>query len=369
MKRWRGLLGYSGVFVIAVILLCCGCGKRNLKNDGDNGKKTKVGFVYVGPVGDAGWNLSHDRGRKHIEQNIYDVQTSYVENVSENIDAERVITNLAMQGNKIIFTTSYGFMDATLNVAKKFPDCFFMHCSGYKTEKNMGTYFGRMYQARYLTGIVAGKMTKTNIIGYVAAHPIPEVVRGINGFTLGVRRVNPKAHVKVVWTHTWYDPPTEREAADSLLDFKADVIAQHQDTYAPQQAAQERGAYSIGYNSDMSAFAPKAHLTAAVWNWGPYYVRVVKSIQDGTWKNEQYWGGLEEGIIDISPFGPMVPEEVKRLVSDERMKIEKHENAIFEGSIKDNKGKERVKKGVKMTDEELLKMDWFVEGVDGNIQP
>ena len=219
------------VFVHTPAVECCRLQQKDSASSDDAGK-LKVAFVYIGPVGDAGWTLSHDKGRKYMEEQLPYVKTSFVENVAETSDAERVITNLAMQGNSLIFTTSYGYMDATLNVAKKYPKTTFMHCSGYKTADNVGTYFGRMYQARYLTGIVAGKMTKTNIIGYVAAHPIPEVVRGINAFALGARKVNPRVKIKIVWTHTWYDPPSEREAASSLLDSKADVIAQHQDTYA-----------------------------------------------------------------------------------------------------------------------------------------
>lgn len=348
-------------------LLLFSCGK--LKGDSGSAGKTKVAFVYIGPVGDAGWTCAHDKGRKYLEEHLPDVKTTALENIPEiTSDAERAITNLAMEGNKIIFTTSYGYMDATINVAKKFPDVVFMHCSGYKTAPNMGTYFGRIEEPRYLSGIVAGKMTKSNIIGYVAAHPIPEVVRGINAFTVGVRKVNPKAHVKVVWTKTWYDPPSEREAAESLLDFKADVIAQHQDTYAPQQAAQERNVYSIGYNTDMSPFAPKAHLTSPIWNWGPFYVDVVKSVQAGTWKPTQFWEGMKYGIVDLAPLGPMVPEKVKSLVAAERKKIEEGTFFVFQGPLKDDKGKIRVKEGEKLSDEDQLKMDWFVEGVLGTIQ-
>ena len=195
-------------------------------------------------------------------------------------------------------------MDPTINVAKKYPNVIFMHCSGFKTAPNVGTYFGRIYQARYLSGIVAGKSTQSNVIGYVAAHPIPEVVRGINAFTLGVRSVNPDAKVKVIWTNTWYDPAKEKQAALSLLDAGADVIAQHQDTPGPQQAAEERGKLSIGYNTDMSKMAPKAVLTSAIWNWGPYYVNIVDSVKKGTWKSEQYWGSMKDNIVTLAPFGP-----------------------------------------------------------------
>lgn len=342
-------------------------GCRGLGNRGDSGT-IKVGFVYIGPVGDAGWTRAHDAGRLYLEKTLPNVKTTPVENVPETAsDAERVLTNLAMEGHKIIFATSYGYMDATISVAKKFPDVIFMHCSGYKIDKNVGTYFGRIEEPRYLSGLVAGKMTRTNIIGYVGAHPIPEVVRGINAFTIGVRKVNPRVQVRVIWTKTWYDPPSEREAAESLLDFKADIIAQHQDTYAPQQAAQERGVFGIGYNTDMSVFAPKAHLTAPIWNWGPYYVEVVKSVRDGTWKPSQFWEGMKYGIVDLSPFGPMVPDEVKKLVEDERKKIAEGRLTVFEGPLKDNKGVERLKPGEKLSDDAQLKMNWFVEGVVGEV--
>ncbi|MGV8121898.1 MAG: BMP family ABC transporter substrate-binding protein [Candidatus Xenobiia bacterium LiM19] len=360
--------------IFCVISLCtlllwsaAGCSKKYNSSSDDAGK-LKVAFVYIGPVGDAGWTLSHDKGRKYMEEQLPYVKTSFVENVAETSDAERVITNLAIQGNSLIFTTSYGYMDATLNVAKKYPKITFMHCSGYKTSDNVGTYFGRMYQARYLTGIVAGKMTKTNIIGYVAAHPIPEVVRGINAFALGARKVNPRVKIKIVWTHTWYDPPSEREAASSLLDSKADVIAQHQDTYAPQQAAQEANVYGIGYNTDMSSFAPKAELTSAVWNWGPYYKKIAEEVHGGTWKSSNYWGSIKEGIVDLAPFGSMVPEDVKTLVKTERENLENGKYDVFDGPIKDNTGKEHVKAGARMTDDEMLKFDWFVEGVEGSVQ-
>ena len=219
-------------------------------------KEIKVGFVYVSPIGDAGWSYAHDQGRLALEA-MDGVTTSYVEAVKEGPDSERVILNMARKGYDIVFATSFGYMDPMLKVAKKFPKVVFEHCSGFKTAENMGNYFGRMYQARYLSGMTAGQMTKSNILGYVAAFPIPEVIRGINAFTLGARAVNPQAQVRVVWTKTWYDPATEKEAAKSLLDVGADVIAQHQDSPGPQEAAQERGVYSVGYNTDMASFAPR----------------------------------------------------------------------------------------------------------------
>ncbi len=330
-------------------------------------KEMNVGFVYVSPVGDAGWSYAHDVGRQAIEA-MDGVKTSYVEAVPEGPDSERVMLNMARKGYDLIFATSFGYMDPMLKVAKQFPDTVFMHCSGFKTAENMGNYFGRIYQARYLSGIVAGGMTKSNTIGYVAAFPIPEVIRGINAFTLGVRSVNPEATVRVVWTKTWYDPATEKEAAKSLLDVGADVIAQHQDSPGPQEAAQEKGVYSIGYNSDMSKFAPKAHLTAPVWNWGPYYVSVVEKVQNGTWKAGSEWPGLAEGIVDLAPFGPMVPQDLQDKTNAAKAEIKDGRLKVFTGPIKDQKGAEKLAAGVSASDEELLGMTWFVEGVIGTTE-
>ena len=296
------------------------------------------------------------------------VTTSFVESVPEGADAERVILNMARKGYDMIFTTSYGYMDPTLKVAGQYPDITFMHCAGYKTAPNMSAYFGRVYQARYLTGMVAGRMTKSNVLGYVAAFPIPEVIRGINAFALGVRSVNPDAQVRVVWTKTWYDPATEKEAAKSLLDVGADVIAQHQDSPGPQEAAQERGVYSVGYNSDMSTFAPKAHLTSAVWNWQIFYDHVVDSVRDGSWQSGQYWWGLEHGIVDIAPFGDMVPQDVRDEVLAKKADIASGKVAVFTGPVKDQSGKIRIAEGEKAGDAALLGMDWFVEGVVGTTE-
>lgn len=330
-------------------------------------KEMKVGFVYVSPIGDAGWSYAHDIGRQAVEE-LDGVTTSYVEAVPEGPDAERVIQNMARKGYDVIFATSFGYMDPMLKVAKQFPKTVFMHCSGFKTAENMGNYFGRMYQARFLSGMVAGAMTKSNIIGYAAAFPIPEVIRGINAFTLGAQSVNEDATVRVVWTKTWYDPATEKEAAKSLLDVGADVIAQHQDSPGPQEAAQEKGVYSIGYNSDMSAFAPKAHLTAPIWNWGPYYKSVIKSVQDGTWKSGSAWPGMESGIVDLAPFGDMVPQEIRQMVKAKKAEIASGATDVFIGPIKDQQGKVRIADGVKADDKSLLGMTWFVEGVVGTTE-
>ena len=331
------------------------------------GNEMKVGFIYVTPIGDAGWSYAHDQGRLAVEA-MPGVKTTYVEAVKEGPDSERVMLNMARKGYGLIFATSYGYMDPMLKVAKQFPKTVFMHCSGFKRAKNMGTYFGRMYQARYLSGIVAGSMTNSNILGYVAAFPIPEVIRGINAFALGAQSVNPKAQVRVVWTKTWYDPATEKEAAKSLLDVGADVITQHQDSPAAQEAAQEKGVYSIGYDSDMSKVAPKAHLTAPVWNWAPLYKKLVREVRQGTWKSESLWPGLEEGIIDLSPFGPMVPEKVRTMVMKKKTAIASGKAKVFVGPIRDQKGNMRFAKGVAASDKELLGMTWFVQGVIGTTE-
>ena len=312
-------------------------------------KPLKAAFVYIYAVGDHGWSYAHDLGRKYMEEQL-GVETAYTESVF-GPDIERVIRGYAQKGYDIIFTTSFEYMDPTIEVAADFPDQVFEHCSGFKTAENAGNYFGRIYQGRYLTGLVAGKMTKANVLGYVAAHPIPEVIRGINSFTKGVREVNPEAVVKVVWTGTWYDPAKEKEAALSLINAGADVIAQHQDSPAAQEAAQDSGVYSVGYNQDMSNFAPDAHLTAPIWRWEVYYEQVVKDVRAGTWKPTSYWGGLKEGIVDIAPFGKMVPQDVQDMVMQRRQ-------AIIDGSFKVWPDK---------TDEELLSMNYFIEGVEGEI--
>ena len=333
-------------------------------------KRWKIAFIYVGPIGDAGWTYAHDQGRIAVEKAFGNqVLTSYIESVPEGEESVRYIENFIKRGYDIIFTTSFGYMDPTYMLAQKYPKVHFFHCSGYKyNNTNMTAYFGRMYQARFLTGLVAGMMTKSNIIGYVAAHPIPEVIRGINAFALGVKMVNPKAVVKVVWTHTWYDPATEKEAALSLLDAGADVITQHQDSPAPVQAAQERGAYAIGYNSDMYQFAPKAHLTAPVWNWGAFYVKAVKEIMEGTYKHGFYWGGMKDGVVDIAPINKeLVPENVIKIVEVFKRAIVNGYFDPFEGPIYDQDGKLRVKEGEKLSDDDLLGMYWFVDNVQGTI--
>lgn len=330
-------------------------------------KELNIGFVYVSPASEAGWSYSHELGRRALQE-AGNVKTSFVESVADGADSERVILNMARKGFDIIFATSFGYMDSTLKVAKQFPNTTFMHASGYKTSDNMSNYFGRIYQARYLTGIVAGAMTKSNVIGYVAAFPIPEVIRGINAFTLGVQAVNPDAEVRVVWTKTWYDPATEKEAGKSLLDIGADVITQHQDSPGAQEAAAQGGVYSIGYHTDMSPFAPNSHLTAAVWNWADYYKDVVKKMRNGSWVAHSDWPGLESGVVGLSPYGDMVPQDVRDAVEVVKNEIIEGKRSIFTGPLKDQSGAIRVAEGITLTDAEMLSMMWFVEGVIGTTE-
>jgi basic membrane protein A len=330
-------------------------------------EKVKVGFIYVGPVGDAGWTWAHDQGRKEMEKLPFVEPSTFIESVPEGAESERVITGLVRKGHNLVFTTSFGYMDATLDVAKRNKDVVFMHCSGYKSAENVGNYFGRMYEPRYLSGIVAGKMTKAKVIGYVAAFPIPEVIRGINAFTLGVRSVNPAAQVRVVWTQTWFDPGVERDAADSLLDVGADVLTMHQDAPATLQAAEARGAYVIGYNSDMRSFAPKSFLTAPVWNWGPLYTKIAQEVHDGTWKSESIWWGMQHDLVKLAPISDKVPAAVKQLVEEKTAAIKAGKLHPFSGPIKDQDGKVQVAAGSAPSDGELLGMSYFVEGVQGTI--
>ena len=326
----------------------------------------RAAFVYISPPGDLGWTYEHDRGRLMLEDELGDlVETAYMEDVDEGPDAARVIRQYAQEGWDVIFTTSFGYMEDTYEVAEEFPDVVFEHCSGYMTRENMSTYFGRIYQPRYLSGLVAGAMTEENLIGYVAAFPIPEVIRGINAFTLGVRSVNPEAEVRVVWTNTWYDPVVEREAAEALLDQGADIIAQHQDTTEPQKAAEERGMLSIGYNSDMRQFVGDSVLTSPQWNWGTYYVDTVQDIIDGTWRTSQFWGDLESGVVMLAEMSPLVPDELRQQVETERERILNTDWDVFCGPIADQDGDEAVADGVCLSDEEMLNMVWFVEGVIG----
>ena len=327
----------------------------------------KVGFVYVGPVGDHGWTYRHDIGRKAIEIALGDkVKTSFVESVKEGPDAERVIQQLAASGHKLIFTTSFGFMNPTVKVAKRNPDTMFEHATGYKRDKNVSTYAARFYEGRYVIGQIAGKMSKSNIVGYVASFPIPEVVRGINAFLLGAHSVNPDITIKVVWVNTWYDPGKEGDAAKALIDQGADIITQHTDSPAPLQVAQNRGVLGFGQASDMIAFAPKAQLTSIVDNWDNYYVARAKAVVDGTWTSQDTWDGLKEGMVEMAPYTNM-PDDVAAAAKKTADAIASGALHPFKGPIMDQSGKVVVKEGEHLGDEELLKMNWYVKGVDDKL--
>ena len=324
----------------------------------------KVGFVYIGSINDGGYTQAHDKGRLAIEEQL-GVKTAYIENVEENVSAvtTAIDTLIEENGCNLIYTNSFGFMDGTLQMAKDYPDVKFAHCSGYQRADNMSTYFGKAYQARYLTGIVAGMKTEKNYIGYVAAKPIPEVIRGINAFTLGVQSVNPDAKVEVYFTNTWYDPTEEKNGALALLNKGVDVIAQHQDTTAPQVAAQEKGAFCIGYNFPTPDAAPEAYLTAACFDWATFYVDDCKRAIDGTWTSRAYWEGLSEHMTYVDTLTSLCAEGTQEKVDAAQAAIIDGTLEPFTGPLYDQDGNLKVEEGVKMTDDEIWNMDWYVQGV------
>ena len=326
--------------------------------------KPKAAFVYVGPVGDGGWTYAHDLGRRELEKAGF--ETTYIESVPET-DSQRVLRNLARRGYDVIFTTSFGFMDPTLEVAEQYPDTIFLHCSGFKTAENMGNYFARMYQAKFLAGMVAGLTTKTNEIGIVGSHPIPEIVRHINAFTLGARSVNPDATVNVIWVNSWFDPAKEGAATNTLIDNGADIVHITTDSAAATQVAEKRGKYAIGNDSDMSLYGPKAHLTAPIFNWGRYYLDVMNRVDSGEWSSTSEWWGMNTGIVDLSKFGPMVHAKVKTLVNNKKQEITTGRFKVFAGPIYDRDGNLVVAAGEVPSDPDLLSMNYFVEGVKGNL--
>lgn len=329
----------------------------------------KVGFVYIGPVGDFGWTYQHDLGRKYmIEQLGADkVDTTYVENVPETSDATRIIRELAANGHKLIFSTSFGYMNPTMRIARQFPDTKFEMCTGYKLAENVGTYMPKFIQARYLTGLIAGHMTKSNIIGYVAPFPIPEVIRGANAFAVGLREVNPDATVKVIFVNSWYDPGKERLAAETLVTQGADVLNKHTDSPAVIQVAADKGIYSLGYDSDMKRFGPKSVLTSIVFNWGPFYTEMARDVINGTWKSKSVWDGLDEGMLGLSPLNPIIPEDVVAQVTKQTQALKEGSFEIFKGPINDQSGKQVIAKGEALDSEKILNMNYFIEGIQGHL--
>lgn len=371
-KNWKKKASLLVLTVFSMSLLLTGCGGNDAKPAApaeEKGDKVTAGFIYIGPANDGGYSQVHDEGRLAMIEAIGadKVETIVQEEVPEDQGIESVMNAMIDNGAEIIFANSFGYMDYVEKVAKANPDVKFMHFSGYLQGENYGNYFGRMYQPRYLTGVAAGLTTENGKIGYVAAMPTPEVIRGINAFTLGVRSVNPEATVQVSWTNTWYDPAVEKQAAEALLDAGVDTIAQHQDSTAPQQAAAERGAYSVGYNTDMSAANPEGYISAPVWHLGAIYTSQMQSVLDGTWKAESYWGGMDDGVIGLSEFGTCVTDETKAAVKAVQDKILAGEFDVFEGEIKDQNGDVKVAAGEKLSDADMLSMMWFVEGVIGTI--
>ena len=330
-------------------------------------EKLKVGFVYVGPVGDHGYSYQHEQGRLALQKALGDkIETTFLEKVAEN-DSERAIEQLARTGHKLIFTTSFGFMEPTLRVARKYPNLQFEHATGYKRADNVATYSARFYEGRYVQGVIAGKVSKTNTVGYIAAYPIPEVIGGINAFYLGAKSVNPNIKMKIIWANTWYDPGKEAEAAKALLAQGADILAQHTDSAAPMQEAEKAGKFAFGQASDMIKFGPKAQLTATTNNWAGYYIERTRLVLDGKWKTGDTWGGIGAKMIVMAPFTNM-PDDVKALA-------EKTVAGLADGSIHpfacpvvDQSGKTVECKGGKaLADEQILGMNWYVQGIDDKL--
>jgi simple sugar transport system substrate-binding protein len=329
----------------------------------------KIAFAYVGPVGDGGWTFAHDNGRKAIEKEFGDkVVTSFVEKVPESADAERVIRDMVAQGNKLIFGTTFGYMEPMLKVAADSKDVKFEHATGYKQAENMRTYDSRTYEGAYMAGVIAGKMTKSNTLGVVGSIPIPEVIRNINSFTLGAQSVNPKIKTKVVWVNEWFNPPKETEAATSLINGGADVLFQNTDSSAVLQTAESKGKRAFGWDSDMTAYGPKAHLASSIINWGPYYIKATRDALDGKWKgNEGAWWGVKEGAIDIVSIAEDVPAETKAKIDEIKKGLTDGSFAIWKGPIVGQDGKEVLAKDAVADDKFLGGINFYVKGVDGKV--
>ena len=329
--------------------------------------KTKICFIYVGSKTDGGYSEGHDRGRQELEKEMGDkVETAFLENVPEGPDAERAVERMARSGCALVFTTSFGFMDATIKVAQKFPDVKFEHATGFKSAANVGTYNARFYEGRYIQGVIAAKMSKKGVAGYIASFPIPEVVMGINAFMLGAQSVNPDFKIKVVWANTWADPGKEADAAKALADQGVDILTQHTDSTAPMQVAAERGIHAFGQASDMIAAGPNTQLTAIVDTWGAYYIKRTKAVLDGTWKSEQIWDGLKDGILTMAPYTNM-PDDVKKAAEDVEAKIRSGELHPFTGPVKKQDGSDWLAAGAVSDDGTLLGMNFYVAGVDDKL--
>ncbi len=328
----------------------------------------KVGFIYVGPTGDFGWSYEHDQGRKAVEEALGDkVVTSYQESVPEGADAERVMTQMALSGHKLIFTTSFGYMDPTLNVAKKFPDVKFEHATGFKRADNVSTYSARFYEGRTVIGHIAGHMTETNTIGYIASFPIPEVIRGINASYLAAKAVNPDVKMKIVWVYTWFDPGKEADAANALIGQGADIIMQHTDSPAAMTIAEEKGIFAFGQASDMKQFGPNARLSSIIDDWAPYYVKRTQAVLDGTWTSTDTWDGIAPGMVGIGEFSDKVPADVQASANAIVEKLKSGEMHSFTGPINKQDGSAWLADGETADDGTLAGMNFYVEGIDGEV--
>jgi simple sugar transport system substrate-binding protein len=377
--RKRSLLQIAALTAMASATLV-GCGKKEepapapaaapaASAPAAKPEPLKIAFAYVGPVGDGGWTFAHDNARKALEKEFGDkIATSFVENVPESADAERVIRDMAAQGNKLIFGTTFGYMDPMLKVAADTKDVKFEHATGYKQSENMRTYDTRTYEGAYMAGVIAGKMTKSNTLGVVASVAIPEVLRNINAFTLGAQSSNPKIKTKVVWIGEWFNPPKETEAATSLINGGADVLFQNTDSPAVLKTAQEKGKRAFGWDSDMSAYAPKAHLASSAINWAPYYIKATKDVMDGTWTGGgNSWWGVKEGAIDIVSIAEDVPAETKAKIDEIKAGLKDGSFAIWKGPIVDNTGKVQIKKDEVADDKFLGGLGFYVKGVEGKV--
>lgn len=372
----RALLKAAALTAVATAALV-GCGKKEeaapapaaVASAPAKPEPLKIGFAYVGPVGDGGWTFAHDNGRKALEKEFGDkIVTSFVENVPESADAERVIRDMAGQGNKLIFGTTFGYMEPMLKVAADLKDTKFEHATGYKQAENMRTYDSRTYEGAYMAGVIAGAMTKTNTLGVVASIPIPEVIRNINSFTLGAQSSNPKVKTKVVWVNGWFDPPKETEAATSLINGGADVLFQNTDSPAVLKTAEAKGKRAFGWDSDMTAYGPKAHLASSVINWGPYYIKATKDALEGKWTgNSAVWWGVKEGAIDIVSIAEDVPAATKDKVAEVKKGLADGSFAIWKGPLKDNAGKEILAKDAVADDKFLSGVNFYVKGVEGKV--
>ncbi|NCW32643.1 MAG: BMP family ABC transporter substrate-binding protein [Betaproteobacteria bacterium] len=375
-KRLWMCAGFAATALsVSTLMLACGK-KEEAKESGNEASKAetskpeplKVGFIYVGPVGDSGWTFAHDTARKVLDEKFGDrIKTSAVDKVPEGADAERVIRELVAQGHKLIFATSFGYGDAMERVAKDHPDVKFEHATGYKTTENLRVYEGRFYEDAFLCGVIAGKMTKSNVLGFVGSFPIPEVLRNVNAYTLGAQSVNPKVRTKVVWVNSWFDPRKEADAAQSLINQKADVLLQNTDSAAVLQIAEKNGKFAFGWDSDMSAFAPKAHLASAVLTWAPYYEKAVNDVLNNTWKTEVTKWGTREGMNDLIKINDAVPEDVRKKIDALKAGLKDGSFSVFKGPLTDNSGKLVLGKNEVAEDAWKGGINFFVKGVEGKV--